>query len=360
MINAKETLVYDSYKNIYMKLQKTTNTFLKVNSIDEIKRFIYIQRKENEDGFKNSLIELPNDDIKSVIKSTYTKIDYLEGTLGTVDATDQFDGITNMALLMLMSNRMSKYYKNRIKSEQLSPEEKDLYHKNEVALLRWKSIAMKDLIASLYILNKTEIEYTDFISYGYRQDNNKKDSFVIDLPYYGQICVHFGKQMQYILMDAKKTVSSILNKKLQLGQISQEDVDKLKQNLDEEILPNYTGKLYEYSSAIPIEYEGDKSKTIKEHLGLNRKLPEDINKSDILNLYNIGLNAREIYYFAIKFGLPKKQLNYIVNIGNKFLDAKNIGKSALSETTAKERQVVNIHENNVNINEIENDKRGEK
>ena len=348
--NRSNAYIYDNYTTIYEKLGKVTNLFLRLNSAEGIRRFIYMQTEENEDGLENTLIEIPTDNIKKVIKDTYLKIDYLEGKLGIVDATDQFDGITNMALLMLMSNRMSKHYKKKIENENLPEEKYNAYHKNEVCLLRWKDMAMKDLIASLYILTKTDKEYENLMSYGYRKDNQNRDSFVLDLPFFGQICVHFGNKMKYILMDAEKTAESILEKKLELGQISEEKKEELINGIEQEILPNYTGKLYEYSATMPIEYEGRKNREVKEYLGLKEKLPEEINKRDISNLYSLGLNAREIYYFAIKLGLPKRQLEYIVEIENSILNAKIIGRKSLDSTTAEERKLVSDSEKNILVN----------
>lgn len=337
----KQAYIADNYASIYKKLKKTTTTFLKSKDIEELKNFILKQRKTNHDGLKNSLIEIPcNNNIKSRIEKDYTSIDYLDGVLGTVDATDQFDGITNMALLMLMSNRLAKHFRYK-NNKNLSTDDQKLCKKNEATLLRWKDLSMKDLIASLYVLNQTEPDYKEVISYGYRKDDIGNDSFVIDLPYFGQVCVHFGHKMQTILDNAQETVLGILESKLELGQLSQKDFETLKDNLDATtILPDYTGKLYEYTAGLPIEYEGNKIKDIKKSLGLDKKLPEDIQEEDLVKIQQSSLNSREAYYFAIKLGLSKTQLEKVVQMDSTYLDARKIGKSAFSSTTAEERSAI--------------------
>ena len=351
MIDKKENqdiqdkFIYSNYTDIYKKLKKVTNTYLKAEDINRVKKVILEQRKRNEDDLENRLIELPDNNIESTIKSTYTKIDYIDGVIGTVDDIDQFDGITNITLLMLMSNRLSKLYKHKIKSEDLSPETTEIYQKNERTLLRWKDIATKDLLASLYILDKTESEYKDFISYGYNKDKKGNDRFIIDLPFFGQISVHFGNKKDDIITNAQETVIGILQKKQELGQISQEEAQQLINELNEKtIMPEYTGKFYEYKSMFPIEYEGKNIKIIKENLGLKGKLPEEIDEYDIKRICNSGLNDRERFYFAIKLGLSKKQLEQILSTNkanNKKLDVNKIGQSAINSTSAEERKVVN-------------------
>lgn len=334
----KQAYIADNYVSIYKKLKKATLTFLKNNDTEKLKNFILKQKRINHDGLKNSLIQIPyDDDIKSRIEKDYTGIDYLEGDLGTVDATDQFDGITNMTLLMLMSNRLAKDYRYK-NNKNLSADEQKLCKKNESTLLRWKDLSMKDLIASLYILNQTEPDYKDFFSYGYRKDAIGNDSFVIDLPYFGQVCVHFGNKMHSTLYNAQETAIGILESKLELGQISQEDLEKFKNELNTNpILPDYTGKLYEYTAGLPIEYEGNRIKDMKKNLNLDKKLPEDIKEKDIIKIWQSGLNCREAYYFAIKLGLSKKQLEKVAEMDGSYLNPNKIGKSALQATNAEER-----------------------
>lgn len=323
----KQAYIADNYASIYKKLKKTTTTFLKSKDIEELKNFILKQRKTNHDGLKNSLIEIPcNNNIKSRIEKDYTSIDYLDGVLGT--------------LLMLMSNRLAKHFRYK-NNKNLSTDDQKLCKKNEATLLRWKDLSMKDLIASLYVLNQTEPDYKEVISYGYRKDDIGNDSFVIDLPYFGQVCVHFGHKMQTILDNAQETVLGILESKLELGQLSQKDFETLKDNLDATtILPDYTGKLYEYTAGLPIEYEGNKIKDIKKSLGLDKKLPEDIQEEDLVKIQQSSLNSREAYYFAIKLGLSKTQLEKVVQMDSTYLDARKIGKSAFSSTTAEERSAI--------------------
>ncbi len=342
----ESTYLSDNYASLYKKLEKVTLLFLNTKSKNDLKDFILKQKGKNESGLKNTLIEIPSDNIKSIIRNDYTKIDYLTGNLGTVDATDQFDGITNMALLMLMSNRLAKHYRYENNNE-LPEKTQELYRKNEITSLRWKDMAMKDLIASLYILTKTEDEYKNFISYGYRKDSVGNDSFVIDLPFFGQVCVHFGNKFQSIMKNAQETVIGILESKHELGQISQEEFESLLYELnDTSILPDYTGKLYEYNAGLPIEYEGSKIKSIKKQLGFDKKLPEDIEREDIMKIWKSGLNSREAYYFSVKLGLSKELLEQIVEMNDCSLDSRKIGKSALKATTVEERMTVAVQERN--------------
>ena len=173
----------------------------------------------------------------------------------------------------------------------------------------WKHTALISVIASTYVLSKTSNDYKDFFSYGNRMDDEGKPTFVMDLPYIGQICVHFGwdEMKQTILDSAKKQAETILEQKVKLGQITERKYGKIISELDKEgILPEYKGKFYEYNTGIPIEYVGERFKKARKII--DNKLPENIIKKDLNKLKTLGFNDREIYYFCIKIGAPEKVL----------------------------------------------------
>ena len=69
----------------------------------------------------------------------------------------------------------------------------------------------------------------DDFYYGHRIDNYGNDTLVIDLPVYGQISVHFGSKsnMEQVLHIAKQSAQKIMQRKLELGQISQKEYEEL-------------------------------------------------------------------------------------------------------------------------------------
>ena len=255
--------------------------------------------------------------------------------MGCVDPEDQRDGIANMVLLSLLANRLAKQYKMRegkyIKELQNKKlDEKSLkqlkktakyFNKQKNEAYEYKHMAITNVIASIYVLANTEEEYKDYFSYGFRMDdgdtknkngeisNQKKPTFVMDLSGIGQICLHFKNQemKKVILENAKNTAISILEKKFELGQITEEKLNKITEKLKtDEILPEYKGKLYEYFSAIPLQYLGEKSETAWQAIGGKSK---DIERQDLEKLSNeCKLNEREIYHFLIKIEAPKRVL----------------------------------------------------
>ena len=314
----------DKYDDIYRYLKKCFQiSFGDENvpgliSINEVRKLIALRRKDDKKNNlpENSLMEIPkeNDKLLEVLKETYIGRDssYVSGMIGCVEsAEEQLNGITNMALLMYMSNHLAKQFKFKI-DKNISNNKNEIYRKNYKILLTLKDIAISDIIASIYVLSKTSEEYDDYFSYGNRQDDSDKATFVIDLPYIGQLCVHFGweEKKNAILERAKKTTKAILDKKLELGQISQEQKNRIIIDLDENgILPEYEGKLYEYVGAMPIEYIGDNIKKYRKVMG--HKLPEEITTNDINEMRRLGMNERELYYFFIKMGASKSLLNEI-------------------------------------------------
>ena len=285
---------------------------------------------------ENSLLEYPpaSDEIKKnsnnnvntkekkntltmmdVLKQTYSVRDkngeyYVNGYLGCVDPEDQRDGITNMVLLSLLSNRLAKQFKKReeksiinlqkeMKNEKRAKEFRETieyFKKNKNEAYEYKHIALTNIIASIYVLSNTELDYKDYFSYGWRMDdgdtknkngevsNQKKPTFVMDLSGIGQVCFHFKNEemKKVILENAKNTAKSIFEKKFELGQITEKQLEEHTEKIKtDDILPQYDGKLYEYFSAIPIQYLGEKSEAAWQAIGGKSK---DITTEDLEKL----------------------------------------------------------------------------
>ncbi len=343
-----------TYQQIYQKLAKVTKIYLKYKEAKNFEYFITSERGENKTGLNNLLIELPEENIIDVIRNQYINEPNNKGELGIIELKDQAYEIRNIALLMLMSNRLSKEYKNRLeKNKQLDEATKVKYQKNERDLLVWKHNATSDLIASLYILQQTGgEEYNDLFSYGESRDENNRSTFIIDLPHMGQISVHFGPEKMNIIEEAKNKAMSIIERKRALGQISKNELKRLREQLiTSRILPKYEGNLYEYTSAIPIEYIGATAKNKMNEMGIDTKLPEEITKEDIQKMPESGLNEREAYYLAIKLGLSKKQLKEVIKLYSKrqIPHEVKIGREAVRMTKAAERATVSqVNQRNLN------------
>lgn len=333
------------YEQIYQKLAKVTNFYLKSKKPEHFELFITSERGINNTGLNNLLIELPEGNVIDILKEQYMQKPNNEGEIGTIEPENQAYEVRNIALLMLMSNRLSKEYKNRIeKNRNIDEKTKAMYAKNEKDLLVWKNNAISDLLASLYILEKTGGEkYKKFFSYGDSKDDNNKSTFIIDLPYIGQISVHFGPEKGNIMEEAKNKAMSILERKRALGQIDKAKLKQLREELNvSRILPKYTGKLYEYTSALPIEYIGTTTQNMVKQIGLDTKIPEKIEKKDIEKMIESGLNEREAYYLAVKLGLPKGKLEEVIRVyGERTINNEiKVGKKSVRMTTTQERVMV--------------------
>lgn len=341
------------YEDIHKDLEDITTTYL--SKEENLKDFILDQREKNKAGFKNSLIEVPEADIKYTLKKEYiSNVSDITGELGTIFPEEQAREIKNMALLALMSNRLSKYYKYEVENNKsLDDKTKEEYTKQKRSLLLSKDNATSDLIASLYVLEKTGgKKYSNLFSYGNRKDDNGKDTFTIDLPYVGQISVHFGNKKEFILEDAKNKATSILERKKELGQIKESKFNELTDKLDvNSVLPNYTGKLFEYVSALPIEYIGPNTKEKVSRLSLEGKSSKQIKTEDIERISRSGLNVREAYYLAIKLGFSKDKLEEVIKVYNQ----KEISRGALRTTSANERARVRENQRR-NLNRIRENK----
>ena len=256
---------------------------------------------------------------------------------------------------MLMSNRLAKDYKREIdKNTSLDDKTINDYKEKYKLLLQKKSDATTKLMYSLYLYK--EIENDNDFYYGHRIDNFGKDTFVIDLPIYGQISVHFGSKqnLEQIKHIAKQSAQKIMERKLELGQVTKEKYEQITNNINEDtIFPEYTGKLYEYSSVIPLDYCGTKYEQVQKDIKVLSKQSNILTDEDIKQISeNNKYNSRELYYIAVKSDWTKSQLELLskylmerdkIKDTNK-IDVTSIGKEAIQLTTAEERKIVREHE----------------
>lgn len=151
----------------------------------------------------------------------------------------------------------------------------------------------------------------------------------MNIPFIGQICVHYGTEVKKNadIKDAERKVKSIIKIKEKLGQIDKEEANKLLEDIAQNgILPEYRGTLYEYSSAIPLEYESGMIKAVQKKSGIKGTMPEDITQNDLIKILNMkinykdkdgkikegkNINARELYYMGVRLGFPKDKLQLI-------------------------------------------------
>lgn len=353
------------YENIFSSFKEVLNQYLKLAGGKRVYNFNISTKKLNDSGFKNDLIEddfMPFELVKEV-KDSYLSRDYLKGEVGLIDSQDQYDGIFNISLYALMTNRLGKLYKSQFDRNSTCDDNtrnayKELYKK----MMTQKKDAMTKLIYSLFIYKETEND--DDFFYGYRADDYGNSSFVIDLPVYGQISLHFGSEenLENIKYIAKQNIDLILAKKLELGQITEKQFLEIKGKADNgDILPTYKGKLYEYTSGIPLDYCGRSFEMAQKDLNLSHKMVTDITNEDIKNISNNKkYNSRELYFFAIKSDFSKSQLENL----SQYLQARDIiaaksdsdkisstinvqtlGRRAVILTSAQERSTVNNHEN---------------
>lgn len=352
-----------TYEDVFNNFSEILNELLEKYNSEDIYKYNVCQKGKNKDGFKNSLIE---DDFSSLeeltleIKDSYLSRDYLEGEIGLTDGQSQYDGIFNIALYMLTSNRLAKLYKYSSSEYTELDEDTSLSHSQKYKnLISKKQDAIIKLIYSLYIYSETEND-NDFF-YGYSTDASGNSILVIDLPVYGQISVHFGSEENFERLKyvAKKCVNLTLEKKLELGQITDEQFTKIMDKANSEgIFPLYTGKLYEYSSAFPLDYCGKKFEIAQKKLKLSSKMVTDISDNDIKRIsQDRKYNSRELYYFAIKSDFSKrhlKKLSQYLQIRDardlrfknpsSSISSSSIGKAAVELTTAEERKIVASHE----------------
>ena len=304
----------DSKIKTYKQNRKLLNNLTRVmiNSFGKygIQKNIQNNRFANIEGNVNRLVETPANIIKEIEALYIRDEDELEGEIGVdEDETVQFDGIIDLALLIIVSNKLKNYYGDALRKYDFSSKERETVEKNKRKLLTFKDQATSDLIAALFILCETGKDYKDFFSYGNRIDDEGKDTFAMDIPFIGQMCVHYGSNSKRIeiLESAKNKISSILQIKKEKGQITEKQYQELIEKVEKgEFLPEYASKLHEYDSSIPIEYEGENIKKVKKILGIDKKLPENLTDEDIEKIVSTGLNPREAHYLGVKLGFSKE------------------------------------------------------
>ena len=330
-----------TYKDIDQKLEKLTEEYLK--QMSDPKEFMRDQRKKNKDGLENRLVEIPDGSIEDRLRNEYTWKTGKNEVLGTVEPEEQVKSIKNIALTMLMSNRVSKAYKERLtKEKNLSEEDKAKYNKKIGEYLVEKDQATSDLLASLYVLGKSgNQEFVNYFCFGNKKDEIGRDALIVDVPYLGQMSVHFGKMKDIILEEAKNKATSILEKKMELGQINETEFKEYTSELGEnDLLPEYDGELFEYKSSFPLQYTGETITDITKKLRIYKKDPEKIDNKDMGRMIKEGLNIREARYLCLKLGCPKKQLQDVVRVYNE----REMIKGSIKSTNAEERQNVKKQE----------------
>ena len=346
--------------------------YFSVNDNKQIRKFILDQRKPDKYNLSNRLIELPDGNIKQIIKEQYIQTqkgeEYMQSEIGTVSIEEQLEGIKQMSLFLLMINRVGKeckekaknidekisttlFYNGKNMTEQLKKEIENLKSKEKKyndalkGYMIYKDNILNDLIANLYVLKHTTKEEEFSMLYGNRQDKKGDYTFAIDLPKVGQICVHYGsqKKMEAIRETAIKRAKTIIKKKYLLGQLSYDEAIKKKDEVNEEnIMPEYQGRLYEYVSAIPLEYSGEEIKKVSKQLSVFGKLPEQITAEDINTISETTLlNDREKYYLALKLGVTGNRIIQLIeNMDSRQQtnSATILGKQMLNSTNPEERR----------------------
>ncbi len=359
-----------TYEEIYKKLKNNLYTFLSTTSNEAIKKLYLKPINNNFNSLDNYLIEtgFNSEQLIKKIKTSYLKRKYLKGNIGTVSGKEQYDGIINIALYLLISNKLAKIYNYEILSHPYwDNSKKHLYKEKSKTYKNQKRDATIKLIYSLFIYKET-VNDNDFF-YGHSKDTNNNDTFIIDLPGFSQIGVHFGSESHFdsTIYLAKINIKYILKEKLNLDQITKEEFNKLMSKINnDDIFPEYTGKFYENVSAFPIDYYGKILQQTRRILQLNEKQITDINENDIRKMLQNGcFNERELHYFAVKSGFSKPQLELLSQLSkeldknylekpskkqkNNFIDMTSLAQEVFPETTVKERQQVSIHEQKSNF-----------
>lgn len=364
------------YEYVFNRLSKILNQYIKIYGTNHLYRSLLSENKRIDSGFENNLIEndFTPEEFVEEIKNSYLSRYYLEGEIGLIYGQEQYDGIFNIALYTLIANRLGKEYKKQCdKNYNLDINTFDSYKKTYSNLMSEKHKGATKLISSLFIYKET-VSDNDFF-YGYNIDDYGNDAFIIDLPVYGQIGIHFGSKetLETIEYLAKQSIELTLEKKLNLGQITEEQFNEIKNKADNEgILPTYTGKLYEYSSSMPLDYCGEKFERAQKDLGLSGKMITDITDEDIKRISeNRKYNSRELYYFAIKSDFSKSQLEQLSGYlqerdtivtkskttkNPSTIDVSELGSQAVSMTSAEDRKVVSSHEDMCDLATITNTK----
>ncbi len=346
MNNSNNNLMFIKYERIHSLLEKILGDYLKQTSDENIAKFILNQKKANTSGYENSLIDIPMGSLTRQIKNDYLS-NPLQGIIGTIDTMDQYDGMKQISLLMLMANRQAKVYKKHKEDLQLSNSDINSiqkYKKAEGDLLKIKGQATTFLISALYLYNIDNNDPNYSFNYGHLKDSSGNDAFVIDVPYVGQICVHFGSatKMQYREQDAVDMIKSTVKYKYKSGQLSKQEAQKIFSQVNlNTVLPAYKGKLMEDVSAIPLEWVSPKIEKMRKNLKIDSS---NVSETKLAKIRK-ELNPREAHYLAVKLGFSPQLINkldnenYVVKSKVSANDVSKAGNSAVNQTTLEERGV---------------------
>lgn len=412
------------YEDIKKYLVDAVTLYCGIESERRIRNFIRRQVNNQNNEYSNRFINVPEDvDIKRRIKQDYLgKCKIINGKeiyepsytgeIGSIEEMEaQMEAIRDSALLMLMSNRVSKQLNWLINNTDHGEFNADAYRRDAGVWLRNKDIAFQSLITCLNILNydNTEDNPDYKINYGMGKDTSKssekQDIFIIDVPYVGQICIHMGDRTNYeinlkkINIATKNALKLRIRAKLleeekklcgeKIAEGMSEDEAKLyarnmlKGRYEQEIsrmeakidsvrnIHDYNGKLFEISSAIPIEMKFSEIKGMKEisekFNDLEHPTGSEIFEfvNGINSVDNKGYNPREIHFLAIKLGWGAGKIQVADKLSdlaynksqNNLRDdfkrdrkrlsgnhVKIMGKSAVISTTPEERVAVKAHE----------------
>ena len=126
-IDNVRNLEVQSYDDIYRKLNRCFDVYFgkDINegllTMEKVRREVDYRRGSDvrHNLPENKLIEVPKGEyaLYNVLKDTYISRDesYASGKIGCAETPEeQLDGITNMTLLMFLSNHLSKEYKKRM------------------------------------------------------------------------------------------------------------------------------------------------------------------------------------------------------------------------------------------------------
>ena len=292
---------------------------------------------------------------------------HVRGMIGSISLIDQYQAINNIALWMLMSNRVSKEYQAIAdrKGEQYMDNKKRYNIDSAKKWLNQKDQAFCTLIACLNVLNVCNTENDPFykINYGMTKDLSQefaKDAFIIDVPGTGQMSIHFGNaarlnrnlrnidNLTETILELQK--ESLIKKKVELG-MSRRDAEL---SVSGEIkrkrkIPQYTGRLYETSSAIPLELNTVNQQAVTKHYFKESWNPQydEIDRF----VQESGYNPREIHYWAVKSEWNGELIRYVDGLLEKIIKSEEktenqkmtedqvtiLGKSAVMQTTPEER-----------------------
>ena len=410
------------YEDIKSNLVEAVNRYCELESKENIIRFIENQIDNDRNKYKNRFIVVPKKgDVIERIKSDYLGVPKVvnnekiyesnyKGEIGCSEEIDaQMEAIRDAALLMLMSNRVAKKLYDMCDKTEEKPKKEELRRKAG----KWlgnKNRAFQSLVTCINILNYDNVENNPQykINYGMKKDKEGNDTFIIDVPYTGQICIHMGSKenfennLQKINMATKSALESrikskMLEKEKELYDKKNADgmseneakiyaENEIKKRYRSEIskmiakidgvknIEDYNGELFEASSAIPLEMKILEISEMSEIMSKFKDL-ENPTAGEIAGFINeknrsrFKYNPREIHYLAVKFGWNAEKIQLadrlskirterennpeyikiqkVQALRKKKMSEKQVelaGKKAVIYTTPEERQNVEEHE----------------